>query len=78
MILYLCFLQAFLQIVSNIFILQTSYVHIGALQTFKMSNELTLETLASYKENFLSSTTTRLAQNVCTRSDPIEACLTRK
>jgi len=43
-----------------------------------MSNELTLETLASYKENFLSSTTTRLAQNVCTRSDPIEACLTRK
>jgi len=43
-----------------------------------MSHQLTPELLASYKENFYSNSTNRLAQNVCTRSDPLEACLSRK
>ena len=43
-----------------------------------MSHQLTPELLASYKENFYSNNTNRLAQNVCTRSDPLEACLSRK
>lgn len=43
-----------------------------------MSHRLTPELLASYKENFYSNNINKLAQNVCTRSDPLEACLTRK
>lgn len=43
-----------------------------------MSHELTPKLLSSFRENFYSNNTTRLAQNVCTRSDPLEACLTRK
>ena len=43
-----------------------------------MSHQLTPELLASYKENFYSNNINKLAQNVCTRSDPLEACLTRR
>jgi len=40
--------------------------------------ELTSERVEEMREEFYNDPKNRLAQNVCSRSDPIEACLTRK
>jgi len=42
------------------------------------TGELTAEIMDGFKQDFFSSDQNRLAQNVCTRSDPLEACLTRR
>ena len=42
------------------------------------TGELTAEIVDGFKHDFFSSDQNRLAQNVCTRSDPLEACLTRR
>ena len=42
------------------------------------TGELTAEIVDGFKNDFFSSDQNRLAQNVCTRSDPLEACLTRR
>jgi bleomycin hydrolase len=39
---------------------------------------LTAETVAEFRDKFYRDPTTKLAQNVISRSDPIEACVSRK
>jgi len=43
-----------------------------------MSGELSIDRLDQLRQQFFNEDKNRLAMNVCTRSDPIEACLTRK
>ena len=42
------------------------------------TGELTAEITEGFKQDFYSTNQNRLAQNVCTRSDPLEACLNRR
>ena len=42
------------------------------------TGELTAEITEGFKQDFYSTNQNRLAQNVCTRSDPLEACLSRR
>ena len=44
----------------------------------KMAGVLSEERLEAMRERFYSSDKNRLAQNVCSRSDPLEACLNRR
>ena len=44
----------------------------------RMTGELTEEVLAQFRQEFYSSDKNKLAQNVCSRSDPLEACLKRR
>jgi bleomycin hydrolase len=43
-----------------------------------MAGVLSEERLEAMRERFYSSDKNRLAQNVCSRSDPLEACLNRR
>eukprot|EP00088_Acartia_fossae_P049421 TRINITY_DN5442_c1_g1_i4.p1 TRINITY_DN5442_c1_g1~~TRINITY_DN5442_c1_g1_i4.p1 ORF type:complete len:482 (+),score=81.15 TRINITY_DN5442_c1_g1_i4:18-1463(+) len=56
----------------------TAAIAAGTTGIAAATGSLTLDRLEQLREEFYSEDKNRLAMNVCSRSDPIEACLTRK